>query len=140
MQVPLLIFGLVFAALGAYLCYKLPKQRKTLTEPIDGKVVSYEEGWTTSFSNNNDREEKRERAWFPVVTYSVNGVTHKFTCRNSPEFSEPVNTEGKTIPLLYNPANPGKCVEADSNKANSAWAGLIILLIGIVFIVISFIF
>jgi len=138
MNVPLFIFGLIAAALGSYLCYSIPKQRKTLTEPIDGIVVSYEEGWTTPFSDENGREKKRERAWFPVVAYSVNGVTHSYTCRNSPEFSEPASIENKTVPLLYNPANPGKCIEAEINKANTVLIGPIIVFAGIVFIVISF--
>ena len=139
MSVPFFLFGLAVAALGAYLCYSIPKQKKSLTEPIDGIVVSYEEGWLSQGSSSKGREKKSVRAWFPVVTYSVNGVTHNYTCRDVPELSQPVGVANKTIPLLYNPANPAKCIEAESNKTSSVWIGPIIILVGIVLIVLSFV-
>jgi len=138
MDIPFFIFGLAAVALGAYMCYYLAKLRKTHTAPVDGIVVRYEEGWT-SVSRIGKGGMHTVKAWFPIVTYSVNGVTRNYTCRNTPVLSEPVSVENIIIPLRYNPANPVKCVEAECNKANTVWAGPIIIIAGIVFIVISFI-
>ena len=141
MTFPLFILGLFFTALGAYLCWYYPNMRKTLTEPIDGTVVSYVEG-TTSIARSRAGGKsafKTVKAWYPVVTYTVNGVTHNYTCSIA-ELSEPEGIEGKTIPLLYNPTDPGKCLEAQPIKVNNMMAApIIILLVGIGLIVLSFI-
>ena len=135
MIIPLFIFGLALAALGGYFCY----MRKTLTEPISAAVTGYEEGWAYVRKTRGSKGNYRVKAWYPKVTYSVNDVTYNHTCRNSYELSEPARNEGKTIPLLYNPANPGKCVEAEVNKSSTMFVGLFIILIGIVLIAISFV-
>ena len=135
MVVPLFILGLALAALGAYFC----RMRKTLTEPINAKVTGYEEGWAYVRKTRGSKGNYRVKAWYPKVTYSVNGVTYNHTGRNSYELSEPVKTEGKTIPLLYNPADPAKCVEADVNQAGTMFVGVFIIIVGVVLIVVSFI-
>jgi len=135
MQAPFLIFGLIVAALGAYYCYSIPKQIKTLTEPIDGVICRYEKGWITAQFGNRTQ---RILGWRAVVTYTVNGAAYYHTCDTNAEIKEPKNIEAKTIPLLYNPAEPGKSIEAIYNQPRSLLAGPIIMLVGIVFIVISF--
>jgi len=135
MIIPLFILGLAIAALGGYFCY----MRKTLTEPISAKVVGYEEGEAYVRKTRGSKGNYRVKAWYPLVTYSVNSETYNHTFRNSYELSEPVKNEGKTIPLLYNPANPDKCVEAEVNKAGTMFVGLFIILVGVVLIVVSFV-
>jgi len=140
MTVPLFIVGLIFAALGAYLCYYYPKMRKILTEPIDGQVISFVEG-TTSVGNTRSGKSafKTVKAWYPTVTYTVNGVTHNYTCV-IPELMKPESIEGKTVPLLYNPSNPDKCIEAESIKSNNMMVvPIIVLLVGVGLVVLSFI-
>ena len=136
MNFPPFIFGLIFVALGAYLCYYCSKLRRTYTEPVDGTIVSYEAG----FANVSGRKGSRSaRAWFPVVIYTVNGVKYSHTCRNVSATSESESIENKIIPLLYNPEEPEECIEAVCNKASALWAGPIVILFGIVFIITAFI-
>ena len=135
MIIPLFVLGLAVAALGGYFCY----MRKTFTEPINGTVTGYEEGEAYVRKTRGSKGNYRVKAWYPLVTYSVNGVTYNYTCRNSYELSEPAKNVDKTIPLLYNPSDPGKCVEAEVNKASTMFVGLFMILVGVVLIVISFV-
>ena len=135
MSTPFLMFGLIAVAFGVYYCFSVPKQLKTFTEPIDGIICGYEAGWITARIGGRSR---RVLGWRAVVTYSVDGATYCHTCDSNAELSEPVIIEPKTIPLFYDPANPGKCVEAVYNDPRSVWGGPVIILFGVVFIVLSF--
>ena len=134
MNTSLFIVGLLFAAAGGYGCYYYPKMRKTLTGQIEGTVVRYREGRT--YSGRRSRI-----VWRPTVTYTVNGVTHSYDCIAKHESEEPVSTEGKTVSLLYNPANPKQCREAkDIQQKNTMVVTVIIMLVGIGLVALSFVY
>ena len=135
MIILLFVLGLAVGALGGYFCY----MRKTLKEPISAKVTGYEEGEAYVRKTRGSKGNYRVKAWYPLVTYSVNGETYNHTCRNSYELSEPVKNEGKTIQLLYNPAAPDKCVEADVNQTGTMIFGVFMIIIGVVLMVLSFV-
>ena len=131
MNTAFFIFGLLLAAAGAYGCYYYPKMRKTLTGQVEGTVVRYREGRT--YSGRRSRI-----VWRPTVTYTVNGVTHSYDCTFSYEISQPVSIEGKTVSLLYNPANPKQCREAkDIQQKGIMVLTVIIMLVGIGIAVLS---
>jgi len=130
----LLFAGLLFTALGAYGCYYYPKMRKALTGRIEGTVVRYREG--TAHINRK----KIAKVWYPTVAYTVNGVTHSYDCTDCYETEEPLSTEGKTVSLLYNPANPKICRRAENIQAKGALAvAAVVMLVGIGLIVLSFV-
>jgi hypothetical protein len=144
MNTPLLLIGIFLAAAGCYSFYYYPKKRKALTEPIDGTVVSFVEGMAYVDKHIGGRYKSvGVKVWYPVVAYTVNGVTHSYTCLINKALADPadieLSTEYKTIPLLYNPANPQQCLEAENIKGRFMLTGMIVLFCGIGIIVLSFV-
>ena len=137
MNIGLFIVGLIIAAAGAYGCYYYPKMRKTLSGQIEGTVVRYRKGL-----GGTGKRGKSRIVWYPTVTYTVNGVTYSYDCfcgANS-ESEEPVSTEGKTVSLLYNPANPKQCAEAKNIQQKHMMVfTVIVMLVGIGLAVWSFV-
>ena len=127
MNIALFIVGLLFAAAGAYGCCYYPKMRKTLTGQIDGTVVRYRKGLGGTGKRGRSRI-----VWYPTVEYTVNGVTHSYDCTFCYESEEPVSTDGKTVPLLYNPAKPKQCAEAENIQQKHIMVfTVIVMLVGI---------
>ena len=134
MNIGIFIAGLLFAALGAYGCYYYPKLRKTLTGQIEGMVVRYREG--TAHTGHRTIA----KVWCPTVEYTVNGVTHSYKCVDCYETEEPVSAEGKTVALLYNPANPKQCRETKNiQQKNVLVFTVIVFLVGVGLAVYSFV-
>ena len=132
MNTALFIVGLLFAAAGAYGCYYYPKMRKILTGQINGTVIRYRKGMAGSGRRNRI-------VWYPTVIYTVNGVTHSYDCTFHFEASQPASIEGKTVPLLYNPAKPKQCAEAENIQQKGVMAVTVIaMLVGIGLAVWSF--
>ena len=127
MNTAFFIVGLLLAAAGAYGCYYYPKMRKTLSGQIDGTVVRYRKGL-----GGTGRRGRSRIVWYPTVTYTVNGVPHSYDCTFRYEISQPVSIEGKTVPLLYNPANPKQCAEAENiQQKNIMVVTVIVMLVGV---------
>jgi hypothetical protein len=140
---PLFFIGLFFAAVGGFSFYYYPKKRKTFTEPIDGTVVSFMEGMAYVDKHVGGKYKSvAVKAWYPVVEYTVNGVTHSYTCISAKLLEDPagfeLGDEYKTIPLLYNPVKPAQCSETENVKGSHLITGFIIMLIGIGLMVWSF--
>jgi len=117
------IIGLLFAGGGWFIWRFYGAKANACTEPVDGVVVECKASSSRRMAG----------IYFPVVSYSVNGVEYKHNC-NGGGMNYPI---GETLPLMYNPDDPNQCYAVKDSKAHR-FTGPLIVVVGIGFMILAF--
>jgi len=127
-NLPVLLIGIFFFAIGVLLLVKEIKKKKNSTSAALAEVASY----FTSVSSDEDGGETY--SYFPVMRYYIAGKCYE---QKSDTGSGKKKYEiGQKVNILYNPDNPNEfMIEGDKNTFIAAVIGIIL---GLGAIILSF--
>jgi hypothetical protein len=132
MGIIIVLFGAVFAGLGAFLALKHQKLKKVCTAQTEGYVQDIVQ--ELSHSSNHGSETSTTMN-YPVFAYSVNGAQH--VKKSSTGSVRTKLSVGQKVTVFYNPQDASQhYVLEDKANASSgivfAIAGVVIMILGIV--------
>ena len=130
MQLAIIIFGAVFAALGVYLNSRQKKLMARCTARTEGRVAEFERREHTTEREDPDMPNMIQRSttvsFAPVFAYTVNGVEMKKATAASS--ARPKLKEGQSVTVFYDPADPGNFYVPED--ADSRSTGRLFIIIG----------
>ena len=135
-QVILVLFGLVFAAIGASSWLRSADLRRTCTERTEGIVTDHDIEARTSDDSDSGKRRSYSTTYYyyPIIEYTVNGVKYKHTSNFGS--TKPRFEKGGAVTALYDPGDPNRVyIEEDKATAKTGpifvVAGIGIMIVGL---------
>ena len=124
------LIGITCVVIGIFILRSYFKDQKTQTVETTATVIRVDSELET------DSDGLDTRYFYPVVTYTVNGIKYETRLPDSGTTDSTAYKEGQTVSIKYNPDNPKEISKKDSKSG--IFGGVFFIVLGIFAIIGSF--